>query len=60
MSDLDDMDIRQYDELDMQEAAEYQRQLDERRQKELRTCTDRGRIWLVSDELPPINWSEPF
>ena len=39
-----------------------QEELDQqqRREQELRTCTDRGRIWLVSDELPPINWSEPF
>lgn len=38
-----------------------QEELDQqqRRQDELRKCTDRPRIWLVSDELE-IDWEQPF
>lgn len=50
------------DERDTVDAQWSQEELDQqrRRQEELRKSTDRGRIWLVSDELPPINWDEPF
>lgn len=34
--------------------------LQRQREEELRQCCDRGRIWLVSDELPPIDWEQPF
>ncbi len=38
-----------------------QEMLDQRRrEEELRKSCKRARLWLVSDELPPINWAEPF
>lgn len=55
---------------DTQSAAQHQQMLEQqqRREQELRNCTNRGRCWLPSDDLPciedlqviPINWEMPF
>lgn len=58
------------DEQDTVDAQWSQLELEQqqRRQEELRQCTDRGRCWLPTDDLPSvqglqvelIDWGNPF